>query len=768
MDTNDKANINSLASRNIPSAKAGNTYTPIKATTDITPQGKPITRPRQTPYNVDYNKMADQQKAEHQKWIDETTPYEPWEEEKKPAGSWAKDTIAKMKDKQNLKADDERAKYEKTPVEYPRNELPTGGGEQSLDDKIHGINYLQEGADLGEKASKVIQDVDIPKYKRATFKDLMYDPQWEGKRDSLIGNAIGTALGSGLARTGGTDLGAESALSKYNKEQMENYSAMQANKDQSALDANLSDITTLNAQKVAMEANLADTIANTYIERYNTLQTNETKRQLVNQMVKDSDKLFNDPNLLGGKDSDKKILNLATLMGLYAGDFSISARLIQKYAPRLIATFEQVMNKATNGKWSDWTGDPNTENPDADEADQPEKKNEEEVAETPVKYPTIEGGRPIDAKNYEKKPDDYIIIPQLDGTSLYVHKNKDWSLEGEGLGATVYHYNPDLAEKQKIADAILKSNLPNDQKLLLATDWQGGYYPTDKNTVTGMVAEGVWKEKKKDEEIKNYNSNTLKAINTEKNNLYTGKDPQKTLDWIAKNPLNTEYADTITKSQYEGLVENAHKQKIDKQLSTIGSSNWSDERKIKEYTDLKETEGQYMDQQTKTDIQRKIQNAETQLSVYKPYIEATNNALSKIPTDNDSYWTINNNGTIQYKWGSKSVSPYPTGEIDPATFDFGQGQSSQDFFNTFVTQLDPEVVASNLPGSTTKDKNTYFYTTGVYKIMRGLVNNDHIKGLATAKNGSAFANPKIKESYDKLKDYWKLANSGRYFSSASE
>lgn len=755
MDTNDKANINSLASRNIPSASTGYGTPPVSPNL--------FQNAQTSPYYINYKDKADQQKTEHQKWVDETTPYEPWEEEKKPAGSWAKDTIAKIKDKQNLKADEERAKYEKTPVEYPRNELPTGGGEQSLDDKIHGINYLQEGADTGRKASEVIQDADIPKYKRATFKDLMYDPKWEGKRDSLIGNAIGTALGSGLARTGGTDLGVESALSKYNKEQMANYSAMQADKDQRALDANLSDIETLNAQKVAMEANLADTIANAYIERYNTLQTNETKRQLINQMVKDSDKLFNDPKLLGGKNSDQKILNLATLMGLYAGDFSISARLIQKYAPQLIATFDQLMNKLTGGKWDGLSGDPNTENPDADEAEQPEKKNEEEVAEEPVKYPTIEGGRPIDPKNYEAKPDDYIIIPQLDGTSLYVHKNKDWSIEGDGLGAKVYRYAPDLSEKQKIADAILKSNLPDDQKLLLATDWQGGYYPTSPGTVTAMVAEGVWKDKKEQEAIKDYNSNTLKAINAEKNNLYTGKDPQKTLDWIAKNPLNTEYADTITKSQYESLVQNAHKQKIDKQLSTIGSSNWSDERKVTEYNDLLNAEEQYLDEKQKTEIKRKIQNAENQIMVYKPYLDATNKAIAEKTTSGKSYWSVNDDGTVQYNWKGAGNSPYPKGQIDPKTFNFGQGQSSQDLFKTLVDQLNPSVVANNLPGATTSDKASYFYTTSMYKIMRSLVNNDYIKALATAKKGKDLANPEIAEYYDRLKEYWSKANSGRYF-----
>lgn len=745
MDTNDKANINSLASRNIPSASTGYGTPPVSPNL--------FQNAQTSPYYINYKDKADQQKTEHQKWVDETTPYEPWEEEKKPAGSWAKDTIAKIKDKQNLKADEERAKYEKTPVEYPRNELPTDGGEQSLDDKIHGINYLQEGADTGRKASEVIQDADIPKYKRATFKDLMYDPQWEGKRDSLIGNAIGTALGSGLARTGGTDLGVESALSKYNKEQMANYSAMQADKDQRALDANLSDIETLNAQKVAMEANLADTIANAYIERYNTLQTNETKRQLVNQMVKDSDKLFSDPDLLGGKDSDQKILNLATLMGLYAGDFSISARLIQKYAPQLIATFDKLMYKLTGGKWDGLSGDPDTENPDTSEEPEPKKK-DKPITSTGA-YPTLEGFDPINDEDYKSDPTAYIVIPQNDGSDIYLRKMGSW----DAVDKRIHPYSD--AQKKQVAQAIIDSRIPWDKKQEVA-DAFGGWQGPDL-TVSHPVNTAVAEHNKKEKAIKDYNSNTLKAINAEKNNLYTGKDPQKTLDWIAKNPLNTEYADTITKSQYESLVQNAHKQKIDKQLSTIGSSNWSDERKVTEYNDLLNAEEQYLDEKQKTEIKRKIQNAENQIMVYKPYLDATNKAIAEKTTSGKSYWSVNDDGTVQYNWKGAGNSPYPKGQIDPKTFNFGQGQSSQDFFKTLVDQLNPSVVANDLPGATLSDKNSYFYTTGMYKIMRSLVNNNYIKELATAKKGKDFANPEIAEYYDRLKEYWSKANSGRYF-----
>lgn len=754
MDTNDKANINSLASRNIPSASTGYGTPPVSPN---------LFNAQTSPYNINYNDKAVQQKAEHlqNKNKEDKQYYDDWAKEQfAPPEPTAKEKlnnwIATQKDKQNLKADKERAKYEKTPVEYPRNELPTGGGEQSLDDKIHGINYLQEGADTGRKASEVIQDADIPKYKRATFKDLMYDPQWEGKRDSLIGNAIGTALGSGLARMGGTDLGAESALSKYNKEQMANYSAMQADKDQRALDANLSDIETLNAQKVAMEANLADTIANTYIERYNTLQTNETKRQLVNQMVKDSDKLFNDPNLLGGKDADQKILNLATLMGLYAGDFSISARLIQKYAPQLIATFDKLMYKLTGGKWDGL--DPNTENPDT--SGEPEPKKKDKPITSTGAYPTLEGFDPINDEDYKSDPTAYIVIPQNDGSDIYLRKMGSW----DAVDKRIHPYTD--AQKKQVAQAIIDSRIPWDKKQEVA-DAFGGWQGPD-ITVSHPVKTAVTEHNKTEKAIKDYNSNTLKAIDAEKINLSTGKDPQKTLDWLAKNPLNTEYADVFTKSQYEGLEESAHKQKIDRQYSIIDSSNWSDERKITEYSDLLNTEGQYMDSQTKTNINRKIQNAKDQMYVYKPYLNATNNAIFEATKNGKSGWTINADGSVHYEHkGVGKSTPLPQdqkGDVDPATLDFGYSTTTQKFFIEFIKQLDPEVVASNLPGATSSDKNAYFYTTGTYKVLKNLMKNPYIPEYAVKKdNKGQYVNEDFNKAYTQMKEYWQKANSGHYF-----
>lgn len=248
--------------------------------------------------------------------------------------------------------------YVQTPVNYPQSEMPSTRAEDT-ESVIDKINFTQKGAEQGDVARQAIENAKLPKYKRITLKDIMNDPQFEGKRDSLIANALGTALGSGLARTGGTDLGVKSALQEYNDTQAQNYAEMQADKDNRALDAGVSPIETLNAQQVAMEATLADTVANAYIERYKAAEDAETKRVVLEQMLEDSDRIFTE--LAKNKDGDERIINLATLMGLYSGDFSLTSRLIQKYAPQLIDVVERAVKKLTGQD----TGD-----------EDPEKKND--------------------------------------------------------------------------------------------------------------------------------------------------------------------------------------------------------------------------------------------------------------------------------------------------------------------------------------------------------------------------------------------------------
>ena len=284
------------------------------------------------------------------------TPQEPpkktWEQKQ------AEKTAEHEKRIQDWK-DSAKNDYVQTPVNYPKSEMPSTRAEDT-ENVVDKINFTQKGAEQGDTARQAIENAKLPKYKRITLKDILNDPQFEGKRDSLIANAIGTALGSGLARTGGTDLGVKSALQENNDTQAQNYAEMQAEKDKRALEAGVAPIETLNAQQVAMEATLADTVANAYIERYKATEDAETKRVVLEQMLEDSDRIFNEL-IEKGEAGDEQIINLATLMGLYSGDFSLTSRLIQKYAPQLIDVVERAVKKLTGQD----TGD-----------EDPEKKND--------------------------------------------------------------------------------------------------------------------------------------------------------------------------------------------------------------------------------------------------------------------------------------------------------------------------------------------------------------------------------------------------------
>lgn len=197
----------------------------------------------------------------------------------------------------------------------------------------------------GKVANQAIQNAEMPRYKPMTIRDIVSNPEYEGIRDYLIADRVSSALSQGMGRLGGVDLGIESQADKYNDEQLEAYSERVADRDKRALNAQLDALEAGNAQQVALETSLADTIANTYIQRYKSEQDAITKRKVLEQMLADSDTLFG--GLLGGENGDEKVLNLATLMGLYSGDFSITTDLIRKYAPSLMASAEQFIADIT-------------------------------------------------------------------------------------------------------------------------------------------------------------------------------------------------------------------------------------------------------------------------------------------------------------------------------------------------------------------------------------------------------------------------------------
>lgn len=628
------------------------------------------------------------------------------------------DTKADIESKKN----EQKSSYEKPEVKYPENNLPTGKDE-SLADKINDINFTEEGAKQGDLASKSIQAAEMPKYKRATLKDILFDPQFEGKRDSLLANTIGTALGSGLARMGGTDLGAKSALQEYNETQAQNYAQMQADKDRRALDADISSRETLNAQKIALEANLADTIANTYLERYKAAQDAETKRQVLEQMAEDEN--------TWAKLKDEEKINLASYMGILSGDYSLSSLLIQKYAPQLLGKFDQFMNKITNGQWVG--GD---SNPPAEGGEQTPR----------VKINSL--GQEISEEDVETNPKKYIEIPIGGGKTEFV------------LKPTYFGSGNQREEWDKIADVILKNPNFKEENIEDAVKAYTGWELPKLHTLYGSLTEKMATAKKeaalkaKEEEQYNQavydNSQSLQDI---RDNLTSGKlNGSQALEKLKK--INQDLLDPQMKAVYDGVVGTASQKVIDEKYDEIKNGNLTTKDKIDEYNRLLEGEySGYMTPKQKMDIERAKADAEEDYTVREPYQKELNkwyNTNTKVMTSEIGDYVSSKLGEdgLFYKQGTHDLKPIV---FDPSTTD--DITTSTNYIQTLLDLTEPNTIGKMVPGETIDEKLENIKKTPVYKAMAKFLGNKKLKGYAdmkTKKDEKVYKYPSLHSIYQTL------------------
>lgn len=148
---------------------------------------------------------------------------------------------------------------------------------------------LKESAEKGQAAAGAMQNIVIPKLKRATVKDILLDPEYEGIRDSLISQAINARGANFMKGLAGKEGGYESAIDKYNKEQAARYSADVANRDTNATNVQLEDINAANKRDVGEILQRADFDVEKELERKGLLYDTESKKQVLDQMIRDSE-----------------------------------------------------------------------------------------------------------------------------------------------------------------------------------------------------------------------------------------------------------------------------------------------------------------------------------------------------------------------------------------------------------------------------------------------------------------------------------------------
>lgn len=622
-----------------------------------------------------------------------------------------------------------REEYAKNGIDYPTY-APPGSKESDLMQKIGGINMLGRAAEQGQKAQDAIENVDIPRYKGITFKDLMNDPRFEGKRDALLANAIGTAGANALLGFSKKDSQYNSRLGEYNNAQMANYANMQAEKDQRALNANLDALDAANAQKIAMEASLADTMANTYIERYKATEDAKTKQEVLKEMLDNSDALFKD---IG--DDDEKIINLATYMGLLSGDFSLSARLIQKYAPQFLEKFDSFMNKMTKGQWGHTVGGDNP--PD----DQPAwVKN----------YTTDSNGNIVTYGGNTLTPDELV-----DDTN-----NKKYMSFNAGGGKTIVLKKGEVAfnlqNQDKLLDALMESpNLDDDQRIELykfAMD-----VPLSLEDISKVKKAIADKKKTKEAKLKQ-EEEEKKRVENQLKDLQNLRDSYKSLGKLTPEELDKELdkynnvtiVDPSAQGIYNDLRKDAKNGKANGEINlTLNTTNpkVSTQDKIDNLERIRNNYAKWLNDETSTRIEDNLVVLKYNRDYKEPMAKGTRNFIQDNHVGEGIRRWIDDDGNYVFQ-DTYANSP-TTQKVSKMTLNDDQMKWN---LKNAITLSSLEYLATLVPGTEIDKIKSAFKDTGCYKYLKALYNDKAFANAVKTDKGWEIGYKDFRKNFEELEE----------------
>lgn len=383
---------------------------------------------------------------------------------------------------------------------------------------------LKEADEKGLAASRAIQNAEIPKWKRATINDVLFNPEYEGIRDSIVSQAInarGANFLKGLAGQQGTY---ESAIDKYNKEQAERYSNAVADRDTRALEAQLQADEAANKRDVGEVLQRADTYLGRELDRWGLLYDTETKKQVLTQMTKDSKEfaaLVPDP-------ADR--LLLTAYQQYLSGEATALDSIVSVYGPEILEKISPLVDKALGS-----FGSSNTEKtyPDIKIGDKSYTQGElntlgwQRIDKLIAELPSLEDQKEV-VENFEKTYGNDAWVNNLrnnyDGR-VRVQKAQ------EQLTADSNTYAEDVSEGIKY---ILDNYAGKDRVGKLTTEKE----ELDKKIKAGDIIETdavkTVRATLKNELAKAKLSEDVKGINKPLQNQVNIKNPSKTLNNLAK------------------------------------------------------------------------------------------------------------------------------------------------------------------------------------------------------------------------------------------
>lgn len=201
---------------------------------------------------------------------------------------------------------------------------PSGAYERAMQRNLNNNvpNTTQTVQPIGQETAEQILKV-VPRNSVKTYKDIMTDPQFQGKRGAYVVDTLGgtlAALGSRKKE--------DTAMNQMNRVLENQYAQDLADVNTRAKNAQIEPLEAANKQRTDLELRLADTVANSYLERYKAAQDTETKRQVLLQMI-------NDKDLWANLDFGEKLDTIMYMRSLGAQS-SVLDMLMQQYLPGIL------------------------------------------------------------------------------------------------------------------------------------------------------------------------------------------------------------------------------------------------------------------------------------------------------------------------------------------------------------------------------------------------------------------------------------------------
>jgi len=254
-------------------------------------------------------------------------------------GNAFKDALGKAKEEGSKPKEYDDPYNQKQEVEYRQPTKAVGDNADRQADMKNTVgstdDLVKAGEQLGGEANAALQNVEIPRSKLVSYNDILKSDEYKGQRVPYLANAIGSNLANLLT---GKDY--QSYLRQQNQVMSDTYAQNKAARDTAATQANIQDIEAGNKAEMGKQVQMSDAVTEQALKRYGLLEDQETKKQILNEIVTQATgKGMDKWNTLS---AEEKLAAMA-LMQAYNGDYSVASMVIEKYGDKVFNILDKLL-----------------------------------------------------------------------------------------------------------------------------------------------------------------------------------------------------------------------------------------------------------------------------------------------------------------------------------------------------------------------------------------------------------------------------------------